>query len=884
MKYVFTTFLLLSLNAWGQPSWSTPATTNTPGNNAYSGARYDPWQQKLMGWWRSPKTPNNIYSDSLQVFDSVNNLWTELSFNGAADQNGTGVVDTATMPGSGHIGGNMAYDWRHDVFVVHARLAGGGAQNGYDRTSLYTWLDSKDSPSSSYPTGGPWHRQLTSTTPERVDGSMVFNPLNNNMVEFGGSINYSPVNTMSTYTLSTNTLAPVTYANTPPSIRAAVGMWFDYSYSDSHTGESRIGVYGGYVAGGAAATDLNYFYPNGSASLGLAPNSWQLNVPTTGSGPSMTYGWALDYDTLRDVVWAYKDSTHVSGFNVVTSTWVDYSVTSGPTSCPQGESANDCNMVYDVANDRLLLTAGTGARLTYTLDLSTLVPKTRTCGSGYSTSATSTFVQRFLPYPALNTQYSDPMGACVKRVSTAAGTNDNAVPTYATINPLDSSKRYLLLVNGRILDSANNYQDLGVSVYDHLRNAIWYRTTPATISGIGNNAFGTNTNTFVKCTVSPTGGRPGSLSCSVVADLSQDYATCGASESLQQVSQMDHDQNDTYAVLACTRKSDSKNVMIVLNLKTGVHGVEMVIPPVGGGGCSPGFGPNFAWTGYLARYVLVDWGLPNTGNGRYCGLEAYNLANAANPAGSWDFLGQVAPDGTHGDLAVYNGQEYFVAYAAGQSWTGFVGTISRCVVPDGWSQPNHAGCTAMLNRPWGGHISAHAYANTGPPFVVFDSNDIFSTQAIDEKWDPYRQEIVQLFMDSTPASPHLTRLAHHYSDGGFIEPHCAVFSNYWAQPHSTLSIDGSQVYFGSSWGPKCSAETYMLSLAAAPTPPPLTTSACDLNSDGVINLLDVQIAITQALAAAPCGGVGPTGGGACNVVDIQRIVNASLGASCRTGG
>lgn len=59
---------------------------------------------------------------------------------------------------------------------------------------------------------------------------------------------------------------------------------------------------------------------------------------------------------------------------------------------------------------------------------------------------------------------------------------------------------------------------------------------------------------------------------------------------------------------------------------------------------------------------------------------------------------------------------------------------------------------------------------------------------------------------------------------------------------------------------------------------------CDLNTDGVVNVVDVQIAVNAALGLAPCGFADLAGSGVCNVVDVQRIINAALGFPCLTGG
>jgi hypothetical protein len=58
---------------------------------------------------------------------------------------------------------------------------------------------------------------------------------------------------------------------------------------------------------------------------------------------------------------------------------------------------------------------------------------------------------------------------------------------------------------------------------------------------------------------------------------------------------------------------------------------------------------------------------------------------------------------------------------------------------------------------------------------------------------------------------------------------------------------------------------------------------CDLNGDGVVNNLDVQIAISQALGASPCSTSDLQNNSQCSVVDVQRVVGAALGGTCRIG-
>ena len=59
-------------------------------------------------------------------------------------------------------------------------------------------------------------------------------------------------------------------------------------------------------------------------------------------------------------------------------------------------------------------------------------------------------------------------------------------------------------------------------------------------------------------------------------------------------------------------------------------------------------------------------------------------------------------------------------------------------------------------------------------------------------------------------------------------------------------------------------------------------NACDLNADGKVDVLDIQLATSMALGSAPCA-ASVAGAGVCNIVVVQRIVNAAVGGACVTG-
>lgn len=59
-------------------------------------------------------------------------------------------------------------------------------------------------------------------------------------------------------------------------------------------------------------------------------------------------------------------------------------------------------------------------------------------------------------------------------------------------------------------------------------------------------------------------------------------------------------------------------------------------------------------------------------------------------------------------------------------------------------------------------------------------------------------------------------------------------------------------------------------------------NACDLNSDGTVNQADVDLAINMSLGSSPCN-ANILGTGVCNVMVVQRIINASMGGACVIG-
>ncbi len=106
---------------------------------------------------------------------------------------------------------------------------------------------------------------------------------------------------------------------------------------------------------------------------------------------------------------------------------------------------------------------------------------------------------------------------------------------------------------------------------------------------------------------------------------------------------------------------------------------------------------------------------------------------------------------------------------------------------------------------------------------------------------------------------------------------------------TTISLDGTD---GSGWpavaaysgtataasNTKNFAEFVVGTAASNPS-----TTPCDVNRDGKVDSNDVNISLSSALGTGSCV-ADLDGNGRCDVVDLQRVINASLsGGSCRTG-
>jgi hypothetical protein len=162
--------------------------------------------------------------------------------------------------------------------------------------------------------------------------------------------------------------------------------------------------------------------------------------------------------------------------------------------------------------------------------------------------------------------------------------------------------------------------------------------------------------------------------------------------------------------------------------------------------------------------------------------------------------------------------------------------------------------------------------------------------AADQLWAQSWSVPCQCFLYyNDPAVPSNTSPAADLN--GLIAP---IYGWVFKQTGLTLYRDrGDQIFNGSqnAWldGGKQFSQTYRWSGKYVEWRTPAaqasgqSTLSCDLNGDGNVNVVDVQLATNQTLGYAACGAADLNGDGACTVVDVQRIINTSLGAACHLG-
>ncbi len=190
---------------------------------------------------------------------------------------------------------------------------------------------------------------------------------------------------------------------------------------------------------------------------------------------------------------------------------------------------------------------------------------------------------------------------------------------------------------------------------------------------------------------------------------------------------------------------------------------------------------DFDWASIspLGNYVVIDYATADTG--RYQGIEVYDR--------NLDFIWQKGLGAGHSDLAVdANGDEVLImAYYDADLNSGFV---KKFRLTDGV-----ATSLLELSPDFDLHISCRNDSRREWCFIsTFDAEGRLTDDSL--SWLPFEDEIFALKMDG---SGDVQRIAHHHSRRFSAITPDRDDSNYWAEPHATVSRDGTRMIFGSNW-------------------------------------------------------------------------------------
>jgi hypothetical protein len=366
-----------------------------------------------------------------------------------------------------------------------------------------------------------------------------------------------------------------------------------------------------------------------------------------------------------------------------------------------------------------------------------------------------------VPRPARGGAFVDPrFGSRVLRLTDArAAEAQGIVPDYAKRQAWNSDESLLLLRTG---DGAVQLYDGTTYAFKNVLDGVggedlfWHPSDPAVVLYNGDNtlySYNVNTDTrtqvaaFPQYTFANTRGE---------GNLSRDgrwYAVVGQNydAGTQQVSWKD--------LLVCDLTSGQVTARLAL----------------------PAGQENFDWVSIspLGNYVVVDYA--STETGRFQGVEVYDR----------DFhLRWQKPIGAgHSDLAVEaDGSEALIMdrYDADSNST----FIEKFRLADGQETR-----LLQISELFDVHISCRSEGRPG--WCVLSTFDFTGRLADDAaSWLPFEDEIFALNLDG---SGGVQRIAHHHSRRYSPGTPDSDRSNYWAEPHATVSRRGDHILFGSNW-------------------------------------------------------------------------------------
>jgi len=784
-------------------------TTWPAGSDYDSSARYDYWNQTVNFYAKD--NANTIYANSMWLYSPATNTFTKQWTSGTTTLTCTGT-DTETLPADRHPYGNVWYDWR----TAHYGFFD-GACSGQPRSDVY-WYESivGNMPRAAI------RRLVGLSDPQfRYEGSAAFDPVGNYAVLFAGDNNLGTCCAGDTwfYSAPANAWKLQQLKTSPPPRSGHATVYDSYNH--------QILIFSGFSANSGSPdacpnhpTQDLWALPTGSAA-------W-IQPATSGAPPPAHDYWygRVAEDSNRHRIWFYDTTGSLYYLDELAMTWVHPPSSGGPqmddyqnpgTCNITGDPGSSDSLVHDPVGDQLIFFQHTsaGGVNVHTLALAAAFPlNPPPCGSGYSTSSSALLLPPPLAYPKkIGAIYRDPLGACVERITTAANTPaagvDNPVPVYSQNQAWNADKSKILLVNGKII-SAANFSTVCANVNDTMGEPVWSAVDPNILWGISGLSI-------LKFSVK---------SCSAAIEHTfREYAGLeeqGTCPSARKVGWHDQDLAGRYLVKnGC--KADGTQEVFWYDVINHVKSPTVISGKPPKSDCPLVNGVSDVLVDPSGKWVILGWGTnsssntnkPNA-NGTGCGVWAFSLDFTTTAE-------QIAFGHDHSDIAqTPDGNVWWVSFAAqGDNWNGRYpnGAIVKCAIPG--SYPKNCSLVYAMTTPpdsqgVGGHLSCHDYPTT---YCIESDYENYVNNRIYDKWRPLKNEIVQVGLFTTPtlSAGDIRRLAHARSAPWFFEnatvPQCYeeqfAFS-YWAQPHATIRQDGEQVLFGSSFGPACRAETYLI--------------------------------------------------------------------------
>jgi hypothetical protein len=371
----------------------------------------------------------------------------------------------------------------------------------------------------------------------------------------------------------------------------------------------------------------------------------------------------------------------------------------------------------------------------------------------------------FVP-PARGSGYEDPaFGTTITRISDALNTPNAAdtgtvpfiVPEYATVSPFNSDRSRLILVH-------HSYFGL----YDG--DGHYLRDLPLDITSSSEPRWSrSDPDLFYYLSGNLLKQYDVATGTATLVCTFSDYArVSGGGEN-------DLSEDGTRLVLA----GDSRFIF-VYNLLTGARGAPLDTAGLGV------FNDIFITPD---DNVLVGWDA--VGTGRYQGVELYD--------GEMRFLRQAAPALGHMDVTRDTTGDEVLLIATADDPQGRCGDgVAKIRLAD-------ARWTCLVSFDWS--VALHISAPDGNGWFVVSTYDAGSSLP-PGPWTAYRDEILEIRLDGS----EVRRLAHHRS---------RPLTDYWWQPHASVSRDGSRLVYGSNAGlqsilgaPAYDVDSYLIDLTS----------------------------------------------------------------------